>query len=224
MDEPIANSSWLSLPRSTAPASARRRTAVASYGGAKASRILEPHVVRISRVQKTSFSAMGTPSSGPSGRPARKRRSAARASARARSRVTVRYAFTCGSSASIRARYASATSLGVVAPLRNRSPSARADSWVSTPTPPRQRACPWPLTAAPAAGTPAPVPNARPYPPPPSPSPRAREHATPCPAEPTLTRPLSPSEGQGVAAVPSPPPGERARVRGRAGCEGHAGA
>ena len=33
LDEPIANSSMLSLPRSTAPAAASRATAVASYGG-----------------------------------------------------------------------------------------------------------------------------------------------------------------------------------------------
>src|SRR5215831_6016031 len=70
VDEPMANSSMLSLPRSTAPDSRRRATAVASYGGTKASRIFEPHVVRIPRVQNTSFTAIGTPSSGPRGEPA----------------------------------------------------------------------------------------------------------------------------------------------------------
>src|SRR6476646_4211270 len=45
LEEPIANSSQLSLPRITAPAASRRATAVQSYGGMKFSRILEPAVV-----------------------------------------------------------------------------------------------------------------------------------------------------------------------------------
>src|SRR6185295_17666007 len=66
VDEPIANSSMLVLPRITAPAALSRATIVASYGGTKFSRIFEPHVVRTPRVLKTSLSAMGAPSSGPS--------------------------------------------------------------------------------------------------------------------------------------------------------------
>src|ERR671930_24647 len=41
-DEPIANSSWLVLPSSGAPASARRLTAVAVYGGREPPRIPGP--------------------------------------------------------------------------------------------------------------------------------------------------------------------------------------
>src|SRR5437660_924661 len=64
VDEPIANSSQLVLPMTTAPARSRRATAVASYGGTKDSRIRDPAVVRTPRVQRLSFSATGTPASG----------------------------------------------------------------------------------------------------------------------------------------------------------------
>src|SRR5262249_29128000 len=43
-DEPIANSSMFVLPIDTAPASARRSTTVASYGGTKLSSMREPQV------------------------------------------------------------------------------------------------------------------------------------------------------------------------------------
>src|SRR2546426_3001033 len=46
VDEPIANSSMFDLPSITAPALTSRSVTVASYGGTKFSRILEPHVVR----------------------------------------------------------------------------------------------------------------------------------------------------------------------------------
>src|SRR5438093_12360190 len=65
-DEPIANSSQLVLPTITAPARSRRATAVASYGGTNASRIRDAAVVRTPRVQRLSFSAIGTPASGAS--------------------------------------------------------------------------------------------------------------------------------------------------------------
>jgi hypothetical protein len=71
VDEPIANSSMFVLPSMTAPDALSRATAVASYAGTKFSRILELHVVRTPRVQNTSLTATGTPSSGPSDRPAR---------------------------------------------------------------------------------------------------------------------------------------------------------
>ena len=108
VDEPMANSSMLSLPRSTAPAARRRAITVASYGGTKVSRIRDPHVVRIPRVQSRSLRAMGMPSSGESGRPAVKRASASAAWPSAACRVTVRNAFTRPSSASMRSRYAAA--------------------------------------------------------------------------------------------------------------------
>src|SRR5918999_5847195 len=51
VDEPMANSSRLVLPTTTAPASRRRVTTVASYGGRHPSRILEAQVVGTPRVQ-----------------------------------------------------------------------------------------------------------------------------------------------------------------------------
>src|SRR5262245_17678838 len=124
VDEPMANSSMFSLPRRTAPASRSRVTAVASYGGTKCSRIFDPQVVRTPRVHSTSLSAIGTPSSGPRGWPARNRASASAARASACSRVIVRNARSSPSSASIRPRYARVASVGVASPRRNRSPSS----------------------------------------------------------------------------------------------------
>jgi hypothetical protein len=65
VDEPIANSSWLVLPSTGAPASRRRVTAVAVYGGRKPSRIREPAELGTPSTQKRSFTATGTPPSGP---------------------------------------------------------------------------------------------------------------------------------------------------------------
>src|SRR5215472_19160745 len=79
VDEPIANSSMLVLPRITTPACLRRRVTVASYGGRQLSRIFEPQVVGMSAVVSTSFSASGTPASGPRGSPAVRLRSTAAA-------------------------------------------------------------------------------------------------------------------------------------------------
>ena len=45
VEEPIANSSRLVLPRITRSASSSRRVTVASYGGSQPSRIFEPAVV-----------------------------------------------------------------------------------------------------------------------------------------------------------------------------------
>src|SRR5450755_2258676 len=88
VDEPIANSSMLVLPRMTTPAARSRAVIVASYGGCQPARIAEPHVVGISTVVKTSLSASGTPASGPSGWPAARRSSTARAAASADSAAT----------------------------------------------------------------------------------------------------------------------------------------
>src|SRR6478672_1956672 len=63
VEEPMANSSMLVLPRMGMPAARRRATTVASYGGTHPSRILEPHVVGRPLVVRTSFTAMGTPAS-----------------------------------------------------------------------------------------------------------------------------------------------------------------
>ena len=70
VEEPIANSSRFVLPTMMAPASRKRDTTVASYGGFQPSRILEEHVVSTPWVHRLSFMAIGTPASGPIGRPA----------------------------------------------------------------------------------------------------------------------------------------------------------
>src|SRR3954452_17516471 len=64
VDEPIANSSWLSLPRIGEPARPRRSTTVAVYGGRNPSRIFEPAWLGMSFVQKRSLTPSGTPASG----------------------------------------------------------------------------------------------------------------------------------------------------------------
>src|ERR687896_242267 len=51
-DEPIANSSMLVLPSTTAPACASRSTTVASYGETKFDSMREPQVVSTPSVQK----------------------------------------------------------------------------------------------------------------------------------------------------------------------------
>src|SRR5262249_35029433 len=62
---PIANSSRFVLPRITAPACSSFWTTVASYGARKFSSIFDEQVVRPYVVQRLSFSAIGTPASGP---------------------------------------------------------------------------------------------------------------------------------------------------------------
>src|SRR6185295_16552819 len=56
VDEPIANSSQLSLPTTTAPAARSRAVTVASYGGTNVSRTRDPAVVRVPAVAMMSFS------------------------------------------------------------------------------------------------------------------------------------------------------------------------
>ena len=90
VDEPIANSSMLSLPSTTAPAALSLEVAVASYGGTNDSRILEPQVHGIPSTAMTSLMASGTPVSGGVSAPlSRSAASAASASARALSSLTV---------------------------------------------------------------------------------------------------------------------------------------
>src|SRR6202046_3389829 len=67
VDEPIANSSMLVLPRIGIPAARSRAVTVASYGERQPSRIFEPHVVGMSTLVKTSLSASGTPASAEAG-------------------------------------------------------------------------------------------------------------------------------------------------------------
>src|SRR3954471_23495490 len=75
VEEPIANSSMLVLPRIGSPAARTLATAVASYGGTQPSRILEPQVVGRPWVASTSLTAIGTPSRAEAGRPAARRSS-----------------------------------------------------------------------------------------------------------------------------------------------------
>src|SRR3954449_1980003 len=64
-DEPIANSSLLSLPSSTAPSRHRCEVTVDSYGGLNSPRIFEQAVVRTSLVANRSLIPSGMPPSGP---------------------------------------------------------------------------------------------------------------------------------------------------------------
>lgn len=116
VEDPMANSSMLVLPRMTTSASFNRLVRVASYGGIHPSRIFEPTVVGIPTVVKMSLSASGTPASGPSFSPLAFFSSTARAWARAPSRSTCRKACTFSSTASIRARWASVTCTAVSSP------------------------------------------------------------------------------------------------------------
>src|SRR6185437_3148291 len=75
-DEPMANSSLLVLPSSTAPSRHRLALTVDSYGGTKLPRILLHAVERTPSVQNMSFTASGIPSSGRA-LPAARRASAA---------------------------------------------------------------------------------------------------------------------------------------------------
>src|SRR5215510_1606990 len=59
VEEPIANSSMLVLPRIGRPAARTLATAVASYGGIQPSRIREPQVVGSPLVASTSLTAIG---------------------------------------------------------------------------------------------------------------------------------------------------------------------
>ena len=86
-DEPIANSSLLVLPSSTAPSRHRLPLTVDSYVGTNGSRIRLPALVRTPAVQNMSLTAIGMPSSGRAAAP-RRCASAACAMARARSGVS----------------------------------------------------------------------------------------------------------------------------------------
>src|ERR1700738_3723204 len=57
VEEPIANSSWLVFASSGAPASARRATEVAVYGGRYPSRIRDPDWLGTPSVQNRSLTA-----------------------------------------------------------------------------------------------------------------------------------------------------------------------
>src|SRR5215207_5057277 len=81
----------------------------------------DEHVVATPRVAMLSFSATGTPASGPGSRPAATASSTAWARWRARSAVTVLKAWISGSRASIAARCCSTTSAARASPARTAS-------------------------------------------------------------------------------------------------------
>ncbi len=117
VEEPMANSSMFVLPSITVPAARSRSTMVESYGGRQPSRIFDPTVVGTPLVVSTSFTATGTPASGPSSSPAARRSSTARAAASAPSVSTCRNACTRSSTAPMRSRWAWVTSTAEVSPL-----------------------------------------------------------------------------------------------------------
>src|SRR3954462_398950 len=123
VDEPMANSSMLVLPRTTMPAARILSTIVASYGGRHPSRIRDPAVVGTPRVTMTSLQASGTPASGPLTSPASTRR----ACASAPSASTCRNACTPSSTAAIRSRWACATSTADSSPPAMRAARSAAD-------------------------------------------------------------------------------------------------
>jgi len=111
VEEPMANSSMLVLPRMIAPARLRRLVIVASYGGCQPSRMREPQVVGRPLVVNTSLTATGTPASGPSSSPWLRFASMLAACSSALSAATCRNACTRSSTAAIRSRCARVTSV-----------------------------------------------------------------------------------------------------------------
>src|SRR5438876_11559883 len=109
---PSASSVMLSLPRPTAPARRSRRTASHSRASTKYSRVLVPHEVGSPGTWQRSFHAIGTPASGPPGRPAPSSRSSAAAVASAPSVSTVMKARRAASWRSIRPRDSRTISTG----------------------------------------------------------------------------------------------------------------
>ena len=88
LDEPMANSSMLALPRNTAPSRSRLAVTVLSYGGTNGPRIRLPAVVRTPSVQNRSLIASGMPVSARAS-PRARAASAARAWSIARAWLTV---------------------------------------------------------------------------------------------------------------------------------------
>ena len=134
VDDPIANSSMLVLPRIGMPAARSREVTVASYGGTQPSRIFEPQVVGASVVVNTSLRARGTPASGDAGdSPAAMDLSTAAAACSASSELTCRKAFSSPSTSAIRSRCALVTSTADRSPAWIFSASWAADKPVISP-------------------------------------------------------------------------------------------
>src|SRR6478735_7900653 len=131
VEEPMANSSRLVLPRIGILAARRRSTTVASYGLCQPSRILEPAVGGWPTVTIRSLTAIGTPastcSSSAAGPPAARIASTSAATARASSALTCRKAWTWPSTAAMRSRCAWVTSTAVISRAASFSASAAAE-------------------------------------------------------------------------------------------------
>src|SRR5450631_519836 len=126
VEEPIANSSMLVLPRIGIPAALILVTIVASYGGIQPCRILDPAVVGMPLVVAMSFTAIGTPARMCSSSPALRRWSMLRAVAMAPSASMCRKALTAPSTASIRSRCAWVASTALISLRDRRSASLAA--------------------------------------------------------------------------------------------------
>src|SRR5450631_4044703 len=126
VEEPIANSSMLVLPRIGIPAALILVTIVASYGGIQPCRILDPAVVGMPLVVAMSFTAIGTPARMCSSSPALRRWSMLRAVAMAPSASMCRKALTEPSTASIRSRCAWVASTALISLRDRRSASLAA--------------------------------------------------------------------------------------------------
>ena len=119
LERKLAHSDRLALPRNTAPAARRRAATPESFSRIEPVRASEPAVVVMrSAVPTLSLSRIGMPWSGPRGPRARRSRSSLSASARASGLIsmTERSAGPRLSSASMRARYASAISFALCSP------------------------------------------------------------------------------------------------------------
>ena len=108
--EPAANSGTLVRPSSTTPAPRIRSTASVSSSGTKSAWSGEPKVVRQPATGWVSFTANGSPCSGPTGSPAASHSSAAAADPRARSASSDTMALISPLRSSIRARCRSSSS------------------------------------------------------------------------------------------------------------------
>ena len=118
LEEPIANSSILHLPRLIIPAVSSLLTTVALYGGINSASIFDAQVVRTSRVQKISLCSIGIPNKGETS-PLAKALSACAAAAKARSSHEVMTALSAGFKRAIRDRLSSVSSLDETEPVRS---------------------------------------------------------------------------------------------------------
>ena len=138
----MANSSMLVLPTMTAPACRSRLVTVDSYGGCQPARMREPQVVGMPTVVNTSLTATGTPASGPSGSPWRRRSSISAAWASALSAATCRKACTRSSTAAIRSRCARVTSAAETSRAASAADSSAALMRIRSISPPPGSAAP----------------------------------------------------------------------------------